>query len=90
MNIPATKRVNQIRVNLERARWGVRTLRSQKDLVLVNIAGFYLVTVLNGKRVWTTEVITGKPYHRTPVFTDRIRYIEFNPTWDDPTRHPAQ
>ena len=84
LNVPATRRVDQIRVNLERARWGARTLRSQKDLVVVNIAGFYLLTVLNGKFAWTTEVITGRPYHKTPIFVDRIRYIEFNPTWTIP------
>ncbi len=84
MNVPATQRVDQIRVNLERARWGARTLRQKKDLVVVNIAGFYLITVLNGKFAWSTEVITGLPYHKTPVFTDRIRYIEFNPTWTIP------
>ncbi len=84
MNVSAKQRVDQIRVNLERARWGARTLRSKKDLVVVNIAGFYLITVLEGKFAWSTEVITGKPYHKTPVFTDQIRYIEFNPTWTIP------
>ena len=42
MNVTAKQRVDQIRVNMERARWGARTLRKQKDLVVVNIAGFYL------------------------------------------------
>ena len=84
MNVTAKQRVDQIRVNLERARWGARTLRKKKDLVVVNIAGFYLITVLNGKFAWSTDVITGKPYHKTPVFTDQIRYIEFNPTWTIP------
>ena len=84
MNVTAKQRVDQIRVNLERARWGARTLRREKDLVVVNIAGFYLITVLGGKFAWSTEVITGQPYHKTPVFTDQIRYIEFNPTWTIP------
>jgi murein L,D-transpeptidase YcbB/YkuD len=29
-------------------------------------------------------VVVGKPYHRTPVFSDRIRYLEFNPYWNVP------
>jgi murein L,D-transpeptidase YcbB/YkuD len=29
-------------------------------------------------------VVVGKPYHRTPVFSDRIRYVEFNPYWSVP------
>lgn len=84
LNVPAQRRVDQIRVNLERARWMSRPLRRQKDLIMVNIAGFYLLTILDGKLAWSTAVITGKPYHKTPVFTDRIRYIEFNPTWTIP------
>ena len=26
----------------------------------------------------------GQPYHRTPVFTDNMEYIEFNPFWNVP------
>jgi murein L,D-transpeptidase YcbB/YkuD len=84
MNVPAAKRVEQIRVNLERARWIARSLRGERDLVVVNIAGFYLLTVFDGKIAWWTDVVTGTPYHKTPVFTDKIRYVEFNPTWTIP------
>ena len=30
-------------------------------------------------------VVVGKPYSRTPVFSDRVRYLEFNPYWNVPT-----
>jgi L,D-transpeptidase YcbB len=85
MNVSAKARVQQIRVNLERARWISRALKDKQDLVIVNVAGFYLLTLLDGKVAWWTEVITGKPYHKTPMFADRIRYIEFNPTWTIPS-----
>jgi murein L,D-transpeptidase YcbB/YkuD len=85
MNVSAKARVQQIRVNLERARWISRALKDKQDLVIVNVAGFYLLTLLDGKVAWWTEVITGKPYHKTPMFTDRIRYVEFNPTWTIPS-----
>lgn len=85
MGITAEQKVEQIRVNLERARWISRALRQRKDVVIVNTAGFYLLTFLDGKFAWWTDVITGKPYHKTPVFKDRIRYIEFNPTWTIPS-----
>src|SRR5690606_31418627 len=29
-------------------------------------------------------VVVGKPYNRTPVFSDTIRYLEFNPYWNVP------
>ncbi len=30
------------------------------------------------------DVIVGKPYRRTPVFTETIKYIVFNPFWNVP------
>ena len=29
-------------------------------------------------------MVVGKTYHRTPVFSGKIRYLEFNPTWTVP------
>jgi murein L,D-transpeptidase YcbB/YkuD len=29
-------------------------------------------------------VVVGRPYRQTPVFSDRIRYLEFNPYWTVP------
>jgi murein L,D-transpeptidase YcbB/YkuD len=43
------------------------------------------LTLLDGKVAWWTEVITGKLYHKTPLFSDRIRYVEFNPSWTIPS-----
>ena len=30
------------------------------------------------------KVVVGKPYRRTPVFSDKIRYLEINPYWNVP------
>jgi len=84
LNVSPKKRVDQVRVNMERARWALRSLIQKKDLVIVNIAGFYLHLILNGKPVWLTQVITGKTYHKTPIFSDQMEYIVFNPNWNVP------
>ncbi len=84
LNVSASDRVEQIRVNMERARWFSEPLKDLRDLVIVNTAGFYLLTILDGEFVWWTNVITGKPYHKTPQFIDSIKYVEFNPTWTIP------
>ncbi len=84
LNVSPQKRVDQVRVNMERARWVLRKIEKEKDIIVVNIAGFYLFVTLNNKLVWSTQVITGKPYHRTPVFTDAIEYVVLNPTWGVP------
>ena len=84
LNITAQQRISQIRANLERARWAIRALLDKKDLLIVNIAGYYLRLFLDDTPVWQTAVITGKPYHKTPVFTGDMQYIVLNPDWGVP------
>jgi murein L,D-transpeptidase YcbB/YkuD len=55
-----------------------------KQYLIVNIAGFELRRMNAGAVEERMAVVVGKPYHRTPVFSDRIRYIEFNPYWNVP------
>ncbi len=84
LNVSVQQRIDQIRVNLERARWILPAFEGQDDLIVVNAAGFYLWLFLDGKYVWRTDVITGKPYHKTPVFTEQMTYIVLNPDWSVP------
>jgi murein L,D-transpeptidase YcbB/YkuD len=82
LNVPVEARIEQIRVNLERARWVLRGLGG--DFVIVNIAGFKTYLVRDGQVVWKTKSIVGRDYRKTPVFRDEIRYMDFNPTWTVP------
>lgn len=82
LNVPVQARIDQLRVNLERARWVLHDL--PEDFVLTDIAGFRVSYFRGGQRVWVTRAQVGKAYRKTPVFRDRIRYIEFNPTWTVP------
>lgn len=82
LNTSAQARVDQVRVNMERARW-VGDLPVERT-VMVNIAGFEAMLVENGEIAWQTRVIVGKDYTATPVFSDEISYVEFNPTWTVP------
>ena len=52
--------------------------------IAVNIAGFRLSFVRNRKIVWTTRVVVGTPYRKTPMFRSAMTYVEFNPTWTVP------
>lgn len=83
MNVPVQARIDQIRVNLERTRWVLPGL--QERFVIVNIAGFrtYLMEERT-KEVWSTRSIVGKPFHKSPVFADSIRFLVINPTWTVP------
>lgn len=84
MNVSAEERVDQIRVNLERARWIGKALEDETDMVIVNIASYDLMLIQNGDMSWRTDVIVGKDYRKTPVFTGKMKYTEINPTWTIP------
>lgn len=79
LNVPVDERIRHIIVNLERWRWLPADLG--KRHVFVNQAGAELFLTDKGKVVDNRRVIVGKPFHQTPVFSDRISYVEFNPTW---------
>jgi L,D-transpeptidase YcbB len=82
LNVPAATRVDQIRLNLERARWVLHDL--EPDFVAVNIAGQRVYVVVGGEVVWESRTVVGAPYTRTPVFSAPMRYIDLNPTWTVP------
>jgi murein L,D-transpeptidase YcbB/YkuD len=83
LNVPVEQRIATLRVNLERIRWVAGNMPA--DYIVVNIAAFWLIMVENYKIVYYTPVMVGRPLNKTPVFRDKIRYIEFNPTWTQPT-----
>ena len=80
MNVPVAERIDQLKLNLERWRWHDRELGD--TYVLVNIAGFELKAVRENSLEVEMRVIVGKLHHETPVFSDKIRYAEFNPYWN--------
>jgi len=82
MNVPVSSRIDQIIINMERYRW----LKRFKDdsLVVVNIAGFEAAAGKPAKFDVIMPVIVGKAYHKTPVFSDTIKYVDFNPFWNVP------
>ena len=82
LNLIPVERLRHIDATLERWRWLPESLGD--TYVLVNIAGFELKMVENGEEVLRKRVIVGQPFRQTPVFSDRIRYLVFNPTWTVP------
>jgi len=82
INVPVTARIDQIRVNLERARWLLHDLPD--SFVVVNIAAYETYLVVGPKRVWSTRCQVGKVGRESPVFRDTLRYVVFNPTWTVP------
>ncbi len=75
---------DQIRVNMERARWLFHDL--PPEFLLVNIAAYQLYIFRNGKVDYQSNVVVGKLHHETPIFHSTIKYIEFNCTWTVPRK----
>ncbi|WP_133512122.1 L,D-transpeptidase family protein [Candidatus Thiosymbion oneisti] len=82
MNVSVTKRVNQIRINLERMRWISDGLPD--DFLLVNIPEQRVKLFRDGRPVWSSRVIVGRRDRPTPAFRDQMEYLEINPSWTIP------
>src|SRR5262249_24984579 len=69
--------------NMERWRWLPRELGNA--YVMVNIPDFTLRVMRDGAQVWKTRIVTGAPGNRaTPLLTETMKFITFNPTWNVP------
>ena len=82
MNVPVRVRVDQLRLALERMRWIQKDIKD--DALYVNIAGFRLFMMQEGKFTWESRVVVGKKYRKTPTFRGDIQYLVLNPTWTVP------
>ncbi|MGC1235255.1 MAG: L,D-transpeptidase family protein, partial [Xanthobacteraceae bacterium] len=68
--------------NMERWRWMPHRLPD--TYVIVNLPDFTLRVMHNGKQMWTTRIVIGKPEMPTPIMTADMKYITVNPTWNVP------
>lgn len=82
LNISPAERVDQLRVNLDRLRWLPDGLSER--YLLVNIAGFEAWLFNKDAIELSTPVIVGKDQQRTPSFSNSIKSVEFNPSWEVP------
>jgi len=82
LNVPVERRIDQLRVNLERARWITHVLPD--TLVAVNVAGARVYVLEGDSVVFESRGIVGKGYTQTPIFTAPMRYVDLNPTWTVP------
>jgi murein L,D-transpeptidase YcbB/YkuD len=88
MNVPAAARVEQLKVNLERARWVVGGLRD--SFVLVNLPAFKAYVIRDRKNIWETRTQIGRAARKTPTFRADLKYLVLNPDWTVPPTILAQ
>jgi murein L,D-transpeptidase YcbB/YkuD len=82
LNVPVEKRIEQIRLNLERLRW------LQEDIgrhhIIVNITDFNLMVYRDGRVIMDMPIVVGKQDQRTYTFSAKMTYLELNPYWNIP------
>jgi murein L,D-transpeptidase YcbB/YkuD len=82
MNISVDRRIEIIRLNMERLRW--MPVYSASKLIIVNLTDFSLRLKKNSKTEMEMKVIIGKDYSNTPDFTTKVTAIVLNPSWHVP------
>lgn len=88
LNVPPDQRAGQIALSMERLRW--TPLHQGERLIAVNLPGFmlyaYEIDPQGDVRIKVEmRVVVGRSLnHRTPVFDEDMRFIEFSPYWNVP------
>jgi murein L,D-transpeptidase YcbB/YkuD len=84
LNVPLSRRVQQMLLTLERWRW--LPDRNQGAPIVANIPEFRLRAYDEDLNVAVTmKIVVGKSYgHDTPVFSDAMEYVVFRPYWEVP------
>ncbi len=90
MNVPIEDRISQIQLNLERWRWIPANLGGR--FLYVNIPAFELHAFQDGAEVLHSKVVVGNQYdaRSTPIFSDTMEYVVFNPYWNIPESIAAE
>jgi L,D-transpeptidase YcbB len=84
LNVPLSRRVQQMQWTLERWRWLPDSY--QKAPIVANIPEFRLRAYDKDFNIGVTmKVVVGKSYgHNTPVFSETMKYVVFRPYWEVP------
>ncbi|MDT0691056.1 L,D-transpeptidase family protein [Salegentibacter sp. F188] len=82
LNKNSEERHHQVLANMERWRWFPRDFGDH--YILVNIPNYRLTVVRDNDTISTHKVMVGTQARKTPVFSDKIQYVVYNPTWTIP------
>jgi L,D-transpeptidase YcbB len=82
LNPTNDRRIDTVIANMERWRWYPREVR--KSRVEVNEPDFTLKVLHEGRQLWTTRIVIGKPSMPSPILAQQMDSITINPTWKVP------
>lgn len=78
----AARLIDIVLANMERWRWMPHDLGN--TYVMVNLPDYMLYVFQNGRQVWSTRIVDGKPGTPTPIMSVDMKSITVNPTWNIP------
>jgi len=86
INVSVDDHINQVKFSMDRWRWLPSELG--KRYIVVNIPEFHLFAFQEGRERMAMPVIVGKNNDdtATPVFSNKMTYLEFSPEWNVPPR----
>lgn len=84
LNVPASSRLRQLRMNLRRISALIAKTKRAHKYVLVNIPGAYVEAVTDGKVTSRHAAVVGKVTAPTPSLSSRVHEVNFNPYWHVP------
>lgn len=82
LNLPISKRIEQILINMERLRWV--PANPPQEYLLVNIPAYKLFVYEKGTLAWDMNVVVGSVAHNTVIFRGDMKYVVFSPYWNVP------
>jgi len=82
MNVTVEKRVEQLKINMER--WALMPSDPGQRYIFVNVADFKLSVMENNRELLSMKTIVGQYYRKTPTIHSQLSHIVFNPEWTIP------
>ncbi|MGB5261150.1 MAG: L,D-transpeptidase family protein, partial [Gammaproteobacteria bacterium] len=82
LNVPVEKRIEQVKITLERWRWLPRNPGDR--YIRVNTVAAELQVIEFDKPLLSMRAIVGRAYRQTPSLQGYIDQVTFNPTWTVP------
>ncbi len=83
LNIPITKKIQQMEMNLDKMRWLPNNMGSQ--YIMVNLPEYSLKAVKDNQVQLSMDVAVGGSEHPSCVLASKINTVVLNPYWNLPT-----
>lgn len=82
LNIPLDKRIEQMKINMQRIK--IESSDFQGKKIIANIPEYKLYVFEDKDVVLSMDIVVGKATNQTVVFTDTMESVVFSPYWNIP------